>query len=60
MISNVIHNISFIFSIIIIKYIYEFKGAELLLDDTNKLKVVKSLEKNEVDFSGFCFAGYYF
>jgi LysR family transcriptional regulator, low CO2-responsive transcriptional regulator len=33
------------------KFIKQNEGVELLLDVTNKLKVVESLEKNEVDFS---------
>ena len=32
-------------------YLKQHEGVELLLDVTNKLKVVESLEKNEVDFS---------
>jgi LysR family transcriptional regulator, low CO2-responsive transcriptional regulator len=32
-------------------FLKKHKGVELLLDVTNKSKVIKSLEKNEVDFS---------
>ncbi len=32
-------------------FLHQHDGIELLLDVTNKLKVVESLEKNEVDFS---------
>ncbi len=32
-------------------FLKQHEGVELLLDVTNKLKVVESLEKNEVDFS---------
>jgi LysR family transcriptional regulator, low CO2-responsive transcriptional regulator len=32
-------------------FLKKHKGVELLLDVTNKAKVIKSLEKNEVDFS---------
>lgn len=32
-------------------YLKQHEGVELLLDVTNKLKVVESLQKNEVDFS---------
>lgn len=32
-------------------YLKQHEGVELVLDVTNKLKVVESLEKNEVDFS---------
>lgn len=32
-------------------FLHQHNGIELLLDVTNKLKVIESLEKNEVDFS---------
>ena len=32
-------------------YLKQHEGIELMLDVTNKLKVIESLEKNEVDFS---------
>ena len=41
----------YVIPFILSDYLQQHQGIELLLDVTNKLKVIKSLEENEVDFS---------